>query len=93
MIVSLIKDDIEFLERNNLFNQVFNIYSYHLKIVNSNTIMSLCLLANGAKPRKQPFDSLNYRNVVTEMEPHFVLKWESMMHGEIYKIKSRVYQS
>ena len=84
---------LNFLERNNLFDQVFNIYSYLPKIVNSSTIMSLCLLANGAKPLKQPFDNSNYSNLVTEMEPHFVLKWESMMHGEIYKTKSRVYQS
>ena len=84
---------LNFLERNNLFDQVFNIYSYPLKIVNSNTIMSLCLLANGAKPPKQPIDNSNYNNVVTEMKPHFVLKWESMMHGEIYKTKSQVYQS
>ena len=55
--------------------------------------MSLCLLANGAKPLKQPFDNSNYSNLVTEMEPHFVLEWESMMHGEIYQTKSRVYQS
>ena len=84
---------LNFLERNNLFDQVFNIYSYPLKIVNSNTIMSLSLLANGAKPLKQPFDNSNYSNLVTEMEPHFVLRWENMMHGEIYKTKSRVYQS
>ena len=56
--------------------------------------MNLCLLANGAKPLKQPFDNSNYSNLVTEMEPHFVLEWESMMYGgEIYKTKSRVYQS
>ena len=84
---------LNFLKRNNLFDQVFNIYSYPPKIVNSNTIMSLYLLANGAKPLKQPFDNSNYSNLVTEMEPHFVLKCESMMHGEIYKTKSRVYQS
>ena len=84
---------LNFLERNNLFDQVFNICSYPLKIVNSNTIMSLCLLANGAKPLKQSFDNSNYSNLVTAMEPHFVLEWESMMNGEIYKTKSRVYQS
>ena len=84
---------LNFLERNNLFDQVFNIYRYPLKIVNINTVMSLCLLANSAKPLKQPFDNSNHSNLVTEMEPHFVLEWESMMHGEIYKTKSRVYQS
>ena len=55
--------------------------------------MSLCRLATGVKPLKQPFDNSNCSNLVTEMEPHFVLEWESMMHGEIYKTKSRVYQS
>ena len=84
---------LKFLERNNLFDQVFNTCSYPLNIVNSNTIMSTCLLANGAKPPKQPFDNSNYSSLVTEMEPHFVLEWESMTHGEIHKTKSRVYQS
>ena len=86
---------LNFLERNNLFDQVFNTCSYPLKIVNSNTTMSLCLLANGAKPLKQPFDNSNYiySNLIIEMEPHFVLEWESMTHGEIDKTKSRVYQS
>ena len=84
---------LNFLEINNIFDQVFNIYSYPLKIVNSNTIMSLCLLANGAQPLKQLFDNSNYSNLVTEMEPHFVLEWENMMHGEIYKTMARVYQS
>ena len=93
MIVLLIEGNIEFLERYNLFDQLFNICSFPLKIVNSNAIMHLCLLANGAEPLKQPFDNSNYSNLVTEMEPHFVHEWESMPHGEIDKTMSRVYQS
>ena len=67
--------------------------SFPLKIVNSNTITNLCLLANGAKPLKQPFDNSNYSSLVTEMEPHFVLEWESMKLGKIDITKSQVYQS